>query len=74
MVFAALHRPNGNAVRALQVRYSGESGSPLASCVMTLANEKVRQRRYFELQFLCKYHIPAAVLALLRWNNQVYAN
>ena len=29
----------------LRVRYSRESGSPPASCVMTLVNEKVRRRR-----------------------------
>ena len=44
-VSAALRRPNGSAVGALRMRYSGESGSPPASCVMTLVNEKVRWRR-----------------------------
>ena len=43
-VSMALRRPNGSAVEALRIRYSGESGSPPASCAMTLANDKVRWR------------------------------
>jgi hypothetical protein len=37
-----LHRLNGSAVEASRERYAGESGSPLASCVMMLTKEKVR--------------------------------
>ena len=35
-------------VGALQMGYSRESGSPPASCAMTLANEKVRWRMSFQ--------------------------
>ena len=45
MVSAVLRRPDGSAVEVLRMRYSGESGSPLASYVMMLANEKVRWHR-----------------------------
>ena len=45
MVSAALRRPNRSTVGALWMRYSEESGSPLASYVMTLANKNVRWRR-----------------------------
>ena len=44
-VSAALRRLNGSAIGALQMRYSRENDSPLASCIMTLANEKVRWHR-----------------------------
>jgi hypothetical protein len=39
---AVLHRPNRSTVEASQVRYIGESGSPLTSYVMMLTKEKVR--------------------------------
>ena len=42
-VSAVLRRPTGSTVGVLRTRYFGESGSPLASCIMTLANEKVRR-------------------------------
>jgi hypothetical protein len=42
MVLAALHRPNRNAVGVFWVRLPEESGSPLASYVITLVNEKTR--------------------------------
>ena len=44
-VSTALCRPNGSTIGALRIRYSGEGGSPPASYVMTLVNEKVRQHR-----------------------------
>ena len=44
-VSAVLRRPDESTIGTLQMRYSGERGSPLASCAMTLANEKVRWRR-----------------------------
>ena len=44
-VTAVLRRPNGSAVGALRIRYSGESSSPPTSCVITLANEKLRRPR-----------------------------
>jgi hypothetical protein len=42
MVSTASRSPNGNAVGAFWVRYIGESGSPLVSYVMMLAEEKER--------------------------------
>ena len=44
-VSAALWRPNESAIGVLWMRYSRESGSPLASYAMTLAKEKVGWRR-----------------------------
>ena len=41
-VSAALLRLDRSAVGVLQMRYSRESGSPPASYIMTLVNEKVR--------------------------------
>ena len=41
-VFVALRSPNWSAAEALRMRYFRESGSPPASYVMMLANEKVR--------------------------------
>ena len=45
-VSAALPRPDGSTDGALRMWYSRESGSPPASYVMTLANEKVRCHRF----------------------------
>ena len=42
MVSVVLRRPDGSIVVALRMRYSREMSSPSVSCVMTLANEKVR--------------------------------
>jgi hypothetical protein len=42
MVLAALRRPNGNDIGAFWVRLPEESGSPLATCTMMLANKKER--------------------------------
>jgi hypothetical protein len=45
LVPAALRRPNGNVVRVFRAKTAGKSGSPPASCVMTLIKEKVRLRK-----------------------------
>jgi hypothetical protein len=42
MVLTALHRPNKNTIGAFRLRYPKESGSPLASYVITLVNAKER--------------------------------
>ena len=42
MVSAVLHRPDRSVVGVLRMRYSRESGSPSASSIMTLVNEKVK--------------------------------
>ena len=47
MVSVVLRRPDGSATGVLRMRYSGESGSPPVSYIMTLANEKMRWCRSF---------------------------